>query len=272
MLAAGPQTRLAGVWARRPDAAARLADRHGAPAFDTYAELLDNCEAVAFSIAPEAQPALAVEAAKAGKAVLLEKPIAANVKEAEQLADAVGEAGVGSLVVLSYRFASGVRAFLQEAASFDAAGGRACFVAGGFLAGPFAASPWRQREGALLDLGPHAIDLLDTAVGPVAEITARRSPGDWVSLLLEHDSGAVTSLSLSGRAGIDPSRVTIELFNPTGVLEMNVQADAGSDAFETVRAEFAEVARTGGPHPCDVHRGLTLQRLIGRAESSLAAR
>jgi predicted dehydrogenase len=259
------------VWARRPDAATRLADRHAAPAFASYEELLDNCEAVAFAIAPEAQPALAIQAARAGKAVLLEKPIAANVGDATQLAEAIGEAGVGSVVVLSYRFATGVRRFLEEAASFDASGGRGCFIAGGFLGGPFAASPWRQREGALLDLGPHAIDLLDVAIGPVTDIVARRSANDWVSLLLEHESGAVSSLSLTGRAGVDPSRVTVELFNATGVLEMNVQADAGNDAFENVGAEFAEVARTSASHPCDVHRGLVLQQLIARAEASLRA-
>ena len=103
VLAAGPETTLARLWARRPEAAAELAGRHGAPAFDRYEDLLDACDAVAFAVPPGVQAAMAVQAAAAGKALLLEKPIADDLAGAERLADAVGTAGVPSLVVLSYR-------------------------------------------------------------------------------------------------------------------------------------------------------------------------
>ncbi|MBV9935452.1 MAG: Gfo/Idh/MocA family oxidoreductase, partial [Actinobacteria bacterium] len=74
MLAAGPETRLAGVWARRPEAADELAVRFGSQAFATYDDLLDGCDAVAFAVPPMVQAELAVTAAQAGKALLLEKP------------------------------------------------------------------------------------------------------------------------------------------------------------------------------------------------------
>jgi predicted dehydrogenase len=271
VLAAGPETRLAGVWARRADAAARLAGRHGAPAFSTFDELLDNCEAVAFAIAPSAQPDLAITAARAGKALLLEKPLADNFDDAQRLADAVGEAGVGSMVVLSYRYAEAVRAFLREAEGFAATGGRGCFISGGFLGGPFSESPWRQEQGALLDVGPHAIDLLDAALGSVVQVDARRSSGDWVALLLEHEGGAVSEVALSGRTGIERSRVNVELYGPSGVLEIDAVAAVGPEVFATLRSEFADVARTRRGHECDVQRGLHLQRLIGQAEGQLRA-
>ncbi|MHB8468022.1 MAG: Gfo/Idh/MocA family oxidoreductase, partial [Acidimicrobiales bacterium] len=76
MLAAGPETSLAGVWARRPEAAAELAARFGAPAFDRYEDLLDASEAVAFAVPPDVQATMALEAVAAGKALLLEKPLA----------------------------------------------------------------------------------------------------------------------------------------------------------------------------------------------------
>jgi hypothetical protein len=38
-----------------------------------------------------------------------------------------------------------------------------------------------------------------------------------------------------------------------------------------MRAEFAEVARTGATHPCDAQRGLELQRLVARVEAALAS-
>src|ERR1700754_3575338 len=90
MLARGPHTRLAGVWARRPERAAGL----GAPVFTRIEELFDHCEAVAFSVPPAVQADLAVLAARAGKALLLEKPLADSLDGSRRLAEAVAEAGV----------------------------------------------------------------------------------------------------------------------------------------------------------------------------------
>ena len=89
MLAAGPETRLSGVWARRPEAAAALAADLGTVAAGSFDELLDGCDAVAFAVPPQVQAELGVRAAQAGKALLLEKPIALDLAGAQRLADAV---------------------------------------------------------------------------------------------------------------------------------------------------------------------------------------
>jgi predicted dehydrogenase len=96
VLVAGPETHLVGVWARRPDAASELASHLGVRPFDRYEDLLDACQAVAFSVPPAVQAELAATAARRGKALLLEKPIADDLNSARRLADAVGEAGVVS--------------------------------------------------------------------------------------------------------------------------------------------------------------------------------
>jgi predicted dehydrogenase len=134
VLAAGPETRLVGVWARRPEASAQLAARHGAQACSRIEELFDRCEAVAFAVPPEVQADLAADAARAGKAVLLEKPIAADVAGAERLADVIGGAGMASVVVLSWRYAVPVRAFLATGCVVRR-GGRARHVRLGRVAG-----------------------------------------------------------------------------------------------------------------------------------------
>ncbi|MGH9299977.1 MAG: Gfo/Idh/MocA family protein, partial [Acidimicrobiales bacterium] len=82
MLAAGPHTELAGIWARRPEAAEELARRHGTRAFGELDALLEACEAVAFAVPPDVQPELAARAARAGKAILLEKPLALSPSSA----------------------------------------------------------------------------------------------------------------------------------------------------------------------------------------------
>jgi len=269
VLAAGPETTLAAVWARRPEAAQELAQRYGSTVVERFEDLLDGCEAVAFAVPPSIQAELAPVAAAAGKALLLEKPIAGSVAEAERLAGAVADAGVGSLVVLSYRFADATRDFLEQARTFAAAGGRGCFISGAFLGGPFSQSPWRQERGVLLDVGPHIIDLLDAALGPVENIRAHTGPGGWAGVLLDHEGGARSEASMCADAAIDDSRTEVELFGPGGALVLDARAGAGPAMFATLRAEFAEVARTGAAHDCDVHRGLYLQRLIETAERDL---
>mgnify|MGYP002336185102 CR=1 FL=1 len=116
VLAAGPETALAGVWARRPEAAAELAGRYGAPVFEQPDDLYAACDAVAFAVPPDVQATMAIDAARAGKHLLLEKPIAADLDAAIRLAEAVDAAGVASMVVLSWRYSQAVRDFLDAAA------------------------------------------------------------------------------------------------------------------------------------------------------------
>jgi predicted dehydrogenase len=267
MFAKGPETRLAGVWSRTAEHAQALAHELAVPCFDSFDELLDHCDAVATVVAPDAQPALATAAARAGKAVLLEKPLAFDVEAARRVADAIGEAAVGSLVVLTSRFHPPTREFLVRAAAFDALGGRGCFISGAFLGGPFAQG-WRLERGCLLDVGPHLVDLLDVALGEVVEIDATGDVHGWVALTLRHASGAVSQGSLCTRAATD-SRTEVELYGPDGTLFVDGRSGDRGETFATLRAEFARVARSGEAHPVDAQRGLYLQELLARAESSL---
>lgn len=272
LLAAGPETRLAGVWARRPEAAAELAAGHGAVACADFDALLDACEAVAFAVPPAVQATLAPTAAAAGKALLLEKPLADDVRGAQRVVEAVAEAGVGSVVVLTYRFAAATRSFLAEARAAAPLGGRGCFISGAFLGGPFAASPWRQERGALLDLGPHVVDLLDAALGPVVpgSVRAHGHTRRWVGLLLDHEGGATSEVSMSADVAIEPSRTEVSVYGPQGAVDLDARAVNRADTFATLRSEFAATARAGGGHVCDAARALHLQQVLAEAEAALA--
>jgi predicted dehydrogenase len=263
VLAAGPETRLAAVWARRPAAAAAVAGPLGAPAVESFDELLARCEAVAFAVPPAVQAELAVRAAHAGKSLLLEKPVALDVTGALAVADAVAAAGVVSQVVLTKRYHPRVRAFLAAAAGFEAYGARASYLTGSFRGGPFA-TPWRLEHGALFDLGPHALDLLEAALGPIEEI---RAAGDtrWVEVTSVHRSGAVSQLSLSGHVGLPESVSGLALYGPAGELAIDFSTLDHGACWPVVRAEFAAAVRSGQPHPLDVRHGLHLQRLLARA-------
>ena len=193
VLAAGPETALAGVWSRNEERGRKLADRYGVPWWGEVDELYERCEAVAFAVPPDVQAELATKAARAGKALLLEKPLAGDLDGAQRLADAVGEADVVSQIVLSWRYSDAVRGVIARARSLDPIGGRGHFVSSALLGGPFA-TPWRLERGALLDLGPHVVDLLAACIGPVAAVTAHGSSTGWCGLLLEHDGGDVSEV------------------------------------------------------------------------------
>ena len=96
MLAGASGLELSVVWARRPEAAAALAARFGVEAVGSFDGLLARCDAVAFAVPPDVQATLAVRAADSGRHLLLEKPVATTLADAERLAAAVDRAGVRS--------------------------------------------------------------------------------------------------------------------------------------------------------------------------------
>lgn len=269
MLAAGPETRLECVWARRPEAAAALASAHGSEAVASYAELLARCDAVAFAVPPDVQAALGVQAAEAGRALLLDKPLALTLDDAERLAAAVTASGVVTQVMLTHRFRPAARAFLEEARASGAIGARLAFLSGAFVRGPYACA-WRREHGALHDLGPHAFDLLDAALGPIESIVGRGDPRAFVALSCRHASGAVSEVTLSGVMTLPQSVFELELYGPNGRLAFDAVAASSEEPWSAARAAFAAAFRTGRPGVLDVQRGLLLQRWIDAALRSLS--
>ncbi|MEU0781392.1 Gfo/Idh/MocA family oxidoreductase [Streptomyces sp. NPDC006173] len=264
VLAAGPETRLSAVWARRPEAARETATPYGAHVATDFEELLDHCEAVAFAVPPAVQAQLAPLAAKRGKALLLEKPLGPDLSAARRVADAVAEAGVVSQLVLTKRYHPATRDFLQQARSIDVLGARSCYLHGAFLGGEFATG-WRLEHGALLDLGPHLLDLLDTAIAP---ITGIRSTGDarrWTELTVEHANGAVSQATLSGSVQVPRAITRVELFGAAAPLVYDTATIDHEEAWPVLRREFATAVRTGIASELDAQRGLYLQTLLNEA-------
>src|ERR1035437_5099917 len=59
------------------------------------------------------------------------------------------------------------------------------------------AIPNGAARGALWDIGPHALSILLPALGPVTHVVADRGLGDTVMVVLRHESGAASTMSLS---------------------------------------------------------------------------
>ncbi|MBA2889315.1 putative dehydrogenase [Nonomuraea soli] len=259
MLKSGPHTRLAGVWARRPEVAARL----GVPVYERIEELFEVCEAVAFCVPPGVQADLAERAARAGKALLLEKPLADSLENAERLAGVIAETGVASQMILTMRYARATRDFLAACRSIEPLGGQAISVSGALLGGDFA-TPWRLERGAILDVAPHVVDLMDAALGTITAVRAHGDPLRWVGLLLEHESGAVSEVSLCQASKDEMQRFVI--VGRDGLVTLGHSDD---DPLDVVAEEFAQTVRQGGGHELDAQRGLHLQRVLAEAERQL---
>lgn len=92
--AALPSATLAGVHDADRERARAVAAAHGTRAFESADELLADCEAVSVAVPTIAHRDAAERAAAAGRHVLVEKPMAPSVEDADAMLRAAARAGV----------------------------------------------------------------------------------------------------------------------------------------------------------------------------------
>lgn len=270
-IVAHPRTTLVATWARRAEAAADVAQRNGATPTTDFDELLGQVDAVAFAVPPAVQAPLATRAALAGKHLILEKPVAASVEEAETLVDAVAGAGVTSMMMLTFRYAAGTRKWLDDVhAVGDWVGGEARWFSGTLTDSKYEGSKWRHDGGALADIGPHVFDLLDAALGPVETVEQARftAPGLW-HVMLGHEGGRLSTATLSMHTPTHPAVTDFAVHGPHGFLAYDASGDA-PDRYAVLLDDFTRlVAGKTAEHPLDVRRGLHIQRVLGQVMTQL---
>ncbi len=102
-----PEVQVVAVAARDPDRARRYAAQQRIPGMHrSYAALLDDpaIEAVYIALPNSLHAEWTIKALQAGKHVLCEKPLAANTREAEQMARAAADAGRVLVEAFHYRY------------------------------------------------------------------------------------------------------------------------------------------------------------------------
>ncbi|WNI15246.1 Gfo/Idh/MocA family protein [Actinacidiphila sp. ITFR-21] len=274
-LAAHPDVELVGVWGRRPEAAAEVAAEFGARAYGDPQALTADVDAVAIALPPALQAPLAVEAARSGRHLLLDKPLAATAEDAHAVADAVAAAGVACVVFFTLRFDPGSAEWIdKQAATGDWFTGRADWYGAVFGGGAsqYADSPWRREKGGLWDVGPHALSVLLPVLGDVTEVHAARGAGDTTHLTLRHDSGASSTAVLTLTAPPAGAGVAVEFRGAHGVVGYpdGVSGPATASFSRAIDALTAAIA--GGPvaaHPCDARFGARVSEILAAAEAAL---
>jgi predicted dehydrogenase len=120
---------------------------------------------------------IAIAAAKAGKAVFCEKPLANSVKDAERMLAAVRRAGVPHMICHNYRGVPAVllaKQLIDEGQLGELRHFRGTYLQD-WLVDPAYPRVWRldrrrAGSGSLGDIGSHVVDLARMLVGEVAEV------------------------------------------------------------------------------------------------------
>lgn len=272
-LASTAGIRLAGVWGRNEQAAAALADSHDCVPYRVFDDLLADVDAVAFSMPPDVQAELAARAAAAGKHLLLEKPIATTQQAADALVAAVRSAGVASVVFFTGRFQQDVRDWLAAVAGQRWIGGQAVWLGSALAAGNPFNTPWRRLKGALWDLAPHLVSLLWASLGPVHTVTADAGPGDVTHLILHHEGGASSVITVTLGAAEVSDGVEVWLWGEAGRSRAPGPTPDPVGALRRALTELAANALVGETrHECDVRFGHAVGAVLADAQRQLEAR
>jgi predicted dehydrogenase len=188
-----PDAQLVGVFDARPEVAAAIAAEHGTRAFDSLDALAGEVEAVVLAVPTTDHARLGVQLLERGLHVMVEKPIAATLAEADALIEAAARAGRGLAVGHVEFFNPAVQRLLAE-------GTPPGFVEVQRL-GVF--SPRSLDVDVILDLMIHDLQILHALDrSPVAEVRATGiavlSPRiDIANVRLQLASGCVANLTAS---------------------------------------------------------------------------
>jgi predicted dehydrogenase len=233
------------VGGRRTEHTRSFAAQWGIPrAYDRLEEMLDAEELDALLVLTDnkSHRAVALAALERGLAVLCEKPLGLNAREAREMADAAAAAGVTTMVPFTYRFMP-ANAYLRE------------LLDQGYLGQPYhlnlryytgfgrsGAYAWRfdvgeAGSGILGDLGSHWVDMARWFFGEIRAVSATlshlvpRGPrpdgapyevaDDAAIVVVEFENGAQGSLhvtSLAHEPGPFGQRHEIDLHGSGGTL------------------------------------------------------
>ena len=228
------------VMRRNAAKAEDYATRHGINTWYTDAQqLIDDPNVTAIYVAtpPSTHAEYAIAAMRAGKPVYVEKPMAANYEECQEMLRVSKETGVPCFVAYYRRtlpYFRRVRQLIDDGLLGDIS-----TVHVQFAIPPYATDynrdtlPWRVKKefagaGYFYDLASHQLDLLDFLFGPIANadghtvnIAGLYDVEDSVSATFQFQSGIVGSGSWSFIAPPNIRTDTIELVGTKGKLSFS---------------------------------------------------
>lgn len=238
-----PRLRL--ISGRNADAVERAAAMYGIDrAVTSWREVIDSplVDIVHICTPPGTHAELVEAAAAAGKAIVCEKPLAADYEDAARAADAARRAGVRAAIGFNYRrlpALSLMKRMIDDGAIGEPRLWRGAWLSDEFL-DPDTPFDWRfeRRQGAstIADLGAHLIDLARWQVGEIESVcaqsrtftTTRRDPithapsevdvDDASSALFRFRTGALGVFETAKTCARRPCDFSVEVNGTRGTL------------------------------------------------------
>jgi predicted dehydrogenase len=204
--------KIAACYSRSPDKRRKFAAKYDCRAAASYEEILSDgkIEAIINTTPNPAHLETTRAAAAAGKHVFLDKPIANTVADGRAITEACRKAKV--VLALGYQRRREAHFRFVKSKIEDGSFGRLVNAEGNISRdrlGQIDLSSWRYAKdgmpgGVMLQIGIHYTDVLEYLMGPVKAVSGQFArlvlPGDnpdVASLVLEHESGAQSTLNAS---------------------------------------------------------------------------
>lgn len=306
------KVRVVGGYSPTPARRHEFAASWGFPVVDSLDALLHEraVDALLILTPPLTHAGLALQAARAGRHVLLEKPVDVTLPRATAVVDAAEAAGVKLGVVFQFRFRPGARV-LRERLAAGALGALLSVSASlrwwrppEYYAQPGRGMQARDGGGVLLTQAIHLLDLMLDLAGPAQRVTAfcRTSPlrtidtEDVASAAVQFANGAVgvvdattvaypgytERLELAGTRGsavLEGERLTLQIKGmPAEVIDGSTSGGGGADpmAFShephrRLIEDFVDAVRTGRDPMVSGRSALAVHALIDAMLQSSAS-
>ena len=216
---------LTGFYDADPARATALAAQHGGQAFTSLAAALDTSDLIDICTPPAEHASATIAAARAGKHVVCEKPIARHLADARAMIAACEAAGVRLFVAHVVRFTP---EFVSAKAVLDSGAlGRLGVVRSVRGGAPPGHSQWfsdiEQSGGVTLDVAIHDIDYMRWLCGDVVRVfsrglTFRSLTVDHALITLRFASGVIGHIEASWAFPAGNFRTSLELAGTEGLL------------------------------------------------------
>jgi predicted dehydrogenase len=232
------------------DRVAALADRLGADAGDDWEAALaaPGVEAVDVCLPTPLHRPVAVRALAAGLHVLLEKPVALTLEDADAIGAAADASGRVLMIGHVLRFAAEIVELRRLVDSGEL--GRPLAASAVRLSPPADWNDWMRDPmrsgGTLVDLAIHDFDVLGALLGPARRVHARAvANGTHVSALVEHERGEGTVAASHAMPTSYPFTAGLRVLCEGGLIEHRFIAGAGDEVADS------DVVSVLAVHPAD---------------------
>lgn len=290
-------TELVGIWDDDTERGSAISSQSGVPFVNDLSALFSQCDAVVICSENVKHAELGLQAARAGRHILCEKPLVTDLEQGQALIDAVKSANVTLMTAFPCRFSPAYVRLRERVHSGDIGAVRAiCATNRGTCPFSWFTDTSLSGGGAMVDHTVHVADLLRDLLGEeptsvVAQVGNNMYGQDWedtAMVSLTYPSGIFATIDSSWsrpKSFKTWGDVTMTVVGESGVIEMEMfgqqldqyrNADMrhavagwGSDLDNLLVAEFVASIQEGRVPAVSGEDGLAATRVAMMAYASL---